>query len=115
MRKKLGMRAFGIVLLTLVFNSCSSSNNGTPSGTGFMWVATAGDQTVSSYTINLSNGSVSSASSSVSSGPNPSAMALTPDGTAMFVADSDGIHTFTVASDGTLTASSAAPVPIAPL
>lgn len=78
-----------------------------------MWIATAGDQMLSSYTIDLSNGAVSSARSSVASGPSPSTMALTPDGSLLFVADSDGVHIFNVnTSDGTVTASTATPLQV---
>src|SRR5215467_14213008 len=72
------------------FTSCSTTDNSsTTLGTGFMWVATAGDRTISSLTIDLSNGSVSSVRSTQPSGPNPSVMALTPDGSALFVANID--------------------------
>src|SRR5215468_1906896 len=73
-----------------LFNSCSTTNNSsTTLGTGFMWIATKGDQMLSSLTIDLSNGSVSSSHSTVSSGPNVAALALTPDGTALFAANVD--------------------------
>src|SRR5215467_15556053 len=74
----------------LLFNSCSSTDNSSQTlGTGFMWVATTGDRTLSSLTIDLSNGSVSSVKSTAQTGPNPSAMALTPDGSALFVSNID--------------------------
>src|SRR5437879_2901610 len=89
MRIRSWVLALLAVMPVIVFNSCSTANNGTTSGTGFMWVATKGDQLVSSFTIDLSNGAVSSVRSSVSTGPNPSAMALTPDGKTLFVASVD--------------------------
>jgi 6-phosphogluconolactonase len=89
MRIRSWISALLAVLPIILFNSCSTGNNGTTSGTGFMWVATKGDQLVSSFTIDLSNGAVSSVRSSVSTGPNPSAMALTPDGKTLFVASVD--------------------------
>ena len=89
MRIKSGLLALGVALLVFSLDSCSNTNNGTTTSTGFMWVATQGDQMVSSYTIDLGNGSVSSARSSTASGPNPTAMALTPDGTTLFVANVD--------------------------
>ena len=89
MRIRSWVLALLAVMPVVVFNSCSTANNGTTSGTGFMWVATKGDQLVSSFTIDLSNGAVSSVRSSVSTGPNPSAMALTPDGKTLFVASVD--------------------------
>jgi 6-phosphogluconolactonase (cycloisomerase 2 family) len=85
-------RCWALALLAvpvIVFNSCSTGNNGTTTGTGFLWVATKGDQRVTSFTVDLSSGGVSSVRSSVASGPNPSAMALTPDGKTLFVANVD--------------------------
>jgi 6-phosphogluconolactonase len=78
-----------LAVTLVVFNSCSTANNGTTSGTGFMWVATKGDQLVSSFTIDLSNGAVSSVRSSVDSGINPSQLALTPDGATLVLANVD--------------------------
>src|SRR6266480_2506068 len=89
MRIRSWVLALLAIMPIIAFNSCSTANNGTTSGTGFMWVATKGDQLVSSFTIDLSNGAVSSVRSSVSTGPNPSAMALTPDGKTLFVASVD--------------------------
>src|SRR5437667_5999001 len=90
---RMRIRSWVLALLAVMpvigFNSCSTANNGTTSGTGFMWVATKGNQLVSSFTIDLSNGAVSSVRSSAATGPNPSAMALTPDGKTLFVASVD--------------------------
>lgn len=89
----------------VLFNSCSSTNNSSQTlGTGFMWVATTGDRTLSSLTIDLSNGSVSSVKSTAQTGPNPSAMALTPDGSLLFVANfgDNSITVYKVNSDGTV-------------
>ena len=99
-----------------MFTSCSSTNNSsTTLGTGFMWVATAGDRTISSLTIDLSNGGVSSVKSTQPSGPNPSVMALTPDGSALFVSNiddncgnaqtpvfCDSVRPFAINTDGTI-------------
>src|SRR5947199_2373039 len=90
---RMRIRSWVLALLAVspavVYHSSSTANNGTKSGAGFMWVATKGDQLVSYFTIDLSNGAVSSVRSSVSTGPNPSAMALTPDGKTLFVASVD--------------------------
>jgi len=106
MRIRSWVLALLAVMPVIVFNSCSTANNGTTSGTGFMWVATKGDQLVSSFTIDLSNGAVSSVRSSVSTGPQPTAAALTPDGKTLFVSNlgDSTIAVYTVnQSDGTLT------------
>lgn len=87
-----------------VLNSCTSANNSTITGTGFMWVATQGDQMVRSYTINSSSGAVSQVGSAAPSGVNPLAMAITPKGDALFVVNNGdtAISAYTVNSDGSL-------------
>ncbi|HTJ87769.1 MAG TPA: beta-propeller fold lactonase family protein [Terriglobales bacterium] len=84
--------------------SCSSSNPGGATGTGFIWIATEGDQQVRAFNINLSNGSIGQVGNSQPTGVSPVAMALSPDGTALFVANSsDGsITSYSVGSDGSL-------------
>jgi DNA-binding beta-propeller fold protein YncE len=67
--------------------SCSSSNPGGATGTGFIWIATEGDQQVRAFNINLSNGSIGQVGNSQPTGVQPSAMALTPDGKTLFVAN----------------------------
>jgi 6-phosphogluconolactonase len=96
-----------LVILTVgVWNSCISANNSTTTGTGFMWVATQGDQMVRSYTINSSSGAVSQVGNAAPSGRTPLAMAITPKGDALFVVNNgdNAIGTYTVNSDGSLTA-----------
>src|SRR5437867_11676026 len=89
MRNRCWVLALLAVVSVIVFSCCSTGNNGTTTGIGFLWVATKGDQRVTSFTVDLSSGWVSSVRSSVASGPNPSAMALTPDGKTLFVANVD--------------------------
>jgi 6-phosphogluconolactonase (cycloisomerase 2 family) len=87
------MRSLVLALVAIVpivfFSSCSNGNNETTPGTGFLWVATKGDQLVTSFTVDLRNGAVSSVRSNADSGPNPMEMALTPDGATLFVANID--------------------------
>src|SRR5437016_14117721 len=89
MRIRSWVLALLAVTPVIVFNSCSSGNGGTTPGIGFLWVATKGDQLVSSFTVDLSDGAVSSVRSSVDSGINPSQLALTPDGATLVVANVD--------------------------
>jgi len=89
MRIRSWVLAVSVVLSIIGFNSCSNGNGSTNSGTGFLWVATKGDQLVSSFTVDLSDGAVSSVRSSVDSGLNPSQLALTPDGATLVVANVD--------------------------
>jgi DNA-binding beta-propeller fold protein YncE len=92
----------------------SSRPGAVGTGSGFVWVATEGDQKVTPFTINLSSGSVSQVGSGIASGPNPRALAITPDSKEIFVANVDDtcgsgmfcntVRQFTVNSDGSLTA-----------
>lgn len=89
------------------FNSCSGSNN-ISTTTSFMWVATQGDQMVRSYTITQTTGAITPTGTNgtpVSTGVQPEAMLITPDGTAMFIVNAGGTVTaYTVHGDGTLAA-----------
>jgi len=88
--------------------ACSNNNNLTASGAGLLYVTTQGDKSVSSFTVNLSNGSLSTLGNAAATGATPSAIAITPSVNALFVADSgaNAISAFAVNSDGTLTAAS---------
>jgi YVTN family beta-propeller protein len=92
-------------LLALVTGSCSNSNGAvTGTGTGFMWVVTQGDQLVSAYNISLENGAAGLVGTSQPTGAGPIAIAITPAGDALFVANRDDntISAYTVHSDGSL-------------
>ena len=69
-----------------------------------MWIATAGDQMVRSYSINLTTGAVSQTGNAVATGAQPQAMAITPDGKTLFIANGgdNSISGYVVNSDGTL-------------
>lgn len=99
-----GMVCLALGLLAFLAGCASAKNDGTVSGTGLMWVATQGDQKITSYNINLSDGSVTKVGDAVSSGQNPVAMAITPDGKTLFVANKDDntVSAYAVNSDGTL-------------
>ncbi len=102
------------VVIVAALTGCVNSNKVGSSNAGFMWVATQGDQMVSSFTINLTNGAASQVGKSVPSGAGPSAMAITPKEDALFVANVDDncgssqfcnrLRAYTVNSDGTLAA-----------
>ena len=94
----------GIVAVAL--NSCTTTSSITNNPTtGFMWVTTEGDQMVRSFTIALSNGATTQVGNGVATGLGPVAMALTPSGTALFVANRDDntVSVYGVNSDGSLT------------
>jgi 6-phosphogluconolactonase (cycloisomerase 2 family) len=102
-------------LLVVALTGCSNSNNSTTTTTGFMWVATQGDQKLTPYTISLSNGTVTQVAAGVATGINPTTMAITPDAKTLFLADVDDncassgapvycdrVRSFAVNSDGSL-------------
>ena len=91
--------------------SCGGSNSTTPpnpgvTGTGFIYVATQGDQLLSPFEIDLSTGKTTTNGTGVATGSFPSAAIMTPDGNTIFVANRDtgDISRYTVKADGTLTA-----------
>ncbi len=96
-----------VVALLSVLTACSSSSSPGGGGTGDLLVATQGDMSVSSFAVDLSTGALTSQGSAVTTGMNsvPTAMVITPDGNAAFVANkgSNDIALFTVNSDGTVT------------
>jgi 6-phosphogluconolactonase (cycloisomerase 2 family) len=98
---------WGLLIATLLIGamlSCANSSTTGATGTGFVWVATEGNQQVQAFNINLNNGSVGAVGSSQSTGIQPSAMALTPDGKTLFVANTSDstIDAYPVSSDGSL-------------
>jgi 6-phosphogluconolactonase (cycloisomerase 2 family) len=83
---------------------CAKAANPTQVSTSFMWIATAGDRMVRSYNVDLTSGAVGQTGSAVATGVQPQAMAITPDGSALFIANSgdNSINGYSVNSDGTL-------------
>ncbi len=112
MLMKSGWALLLAVFSLLFFNACSSSRPITSSG--FVWVATSGDQTINTYTIDSNTGAGSHVGKGVASGAQPVAMVMTPDRKRLFVANVDDncgsnsfcnrIRAFTVNTDGTLAA-----------
>jgi 6-phosphogluconolactonase (cycloisomerase 2 family) len=125
----------GIVIpvLLLGLSDCNNSSSSSSSGTGALFVASQGDSSVSSFSIDLSTGLLTASGAKVATGNTPSAMILAPSGTTLFVANSNPaippqsppctspspgtITAYTVNTDGTLTAVSgstqAGAVPVA--
>jgi len=92
-------------LLALVSGSCSNTNSVvTGTGTGFLWVLTQGDQMVTAYNVSLANGVAGQVGTSVPTGAGPIAIAITPAGDALFVANRDDntVSAYTVNTDGSL-------------
>ena len=99
----------GLLALLLIMTACSNNSSTTTGsgGTGALFVATQ-DQMVSSFSANLSNGTLSATGTSQMTDAMPSAAVLAPSGNALFVANAgaNDIESYTVNSDGTLTKAS---------
>lgn len=104
-----------VLAASLWMVGCGNTNSpGTKGGIGVLYLATQGDSKVTAYPINLTNGTISATGKSAATGSVPSAEALTPSGSTLFVANSNAsatpapgsVSSYTVNSDGTLTAAS---------
>ncbi|MGH9543793.1 MAG: lactonase family protein [Terriglobales bacterium] len=101
----------GLVIPALLCASaCNtiSSSSSSPAGIGALFVATQGDSSVSAFSIDLTDGTLTANGKSVATGNTPAAMILASSGKAVFVANrgTNDISAYTVQSDGTLTAAS---------
>lgn len=98
----------GIVVPVLLvgLSACNNSSSSSSTGTGAVFVASQGDSTVTSFSIDLSTGLLTANGGAVATGSVPSAMILAPSGTVLFIANSssNNISAYTVKTDGTLTA-----------
>ena len=110
MKSRWVLAALAVVSIA-VWNGCAQANNPAQATTSHMWIATAGDRSVRSYSINLSNGEVGQTGSALATGVQPQAMALTPDSSAFFIANSgdNTISAYSVSSDGSLKAQGSTP------
>lgn len=107
----------GLLVLLFTMTSCSNNSSTTASGgTGALFVATQGDQMVSSFSANLGNGTLSAIGTSQMTDAMPSAMVLAPSGNVLFLANAgaDDIESYTVNSDGSLTSGSTISTDISP-
>jgi len=110
----------GLIVLGLLAGCLKNTTTTTNNGTGALYVATQGDSLLSNFSIELSNGTLTTFGTAVASGTTPIAMILTPDGNTIFMLNSSGgsndacgspqgtITAYTVNSDGNLTVSGSA-------
>ena len=96
--------AFALLLSALGLISCGTTNNSTVTGIGILYVATQGDTGISSYSISLANGAITAIGKEATTGSVPASVVTA--GNAVFVSNSQAgnISSYTVNSDGTLTA-----------
>ncbi|HEX6806135.1 MAG TPA: beta-propeller fold lactonase family protein [Terriglobales bacterium] len=93
-----------VVLLAMALGSCANARNNL--GNGNVWVATQGDQKLTSFSINLTTGALSSVGNPVATGATPAGMVMTPDQKTIFLANSgdNSITAYSINSDGSLKA-----------
>ena len=94
------------VLLAMALGGCVNASNNL--GRGTVWVATQGDQKLTSFSIDLTTGGLSRVGNQVATGVTPAAMAITHDQTTIFLVNSgdSSVGVYSVNSDGSLKASS---------
>jgi len=92
-----------LFLVGVLAISCSSGSPNTSSGTGFLFVTTQGNLTLTSYGIALSSGAISGITA-IATGTNPFAIAVTPSMSALFVSNSGGnfVTSYILNTDGSL-------------
>ncbi|HEX8814560.1 MAG TPA: beta-propeller fold lactonase family protein [Terriglobales bacterium] len=97
------LAAVTVITLGILALSCSSGNGTTASGTGYLFVSTQGNSTLTSYGIALSSGAISGITA-IQTGLNPASIAINPDFTTIFVSNSGGnfVTTYAVNTDGSL-------------
>lgn len=108
MRVKSGLGlVVGLVLMVSLL-SCLKSSISSIVGTGYIWVATQGNQQVSAFQLDLSDGAITAVGTNQATGAQPSAMVVTPDRQTLFIANTaekgGTISSYTVNSDGSLSA-----------
>jgi 6-phosphogluconolactonase len=92
-----------LVCLMACGGNNSAVNNG---GAGLLFVTAQANTTISAFVVNLTNGALTSNGNSVGTGAAPSAIAITPSISALFVANSgaNSVSTYTISSFGGLVA-----------
>jgi len=98
-----------LLVLSCGFTACkSASTTATVIGTGVLYLATQGDSGIQAYTATLSTGSLNPLGNEIRTGTMPFAIAITPSVDTLFVDNngSNDIYSYTINSDGSLTAGS---------
>jgi 6-phosphogluconolactonase (cycloisomerase 2 family) len=78
-----------MVILMVILTACVNTTYTPLTGTGYFWVAAAGNTTISAYTIDLTTGELSQNGNSIGTGILPTAIKVVPSGTALFTANSN--------------------------
>ena len=96
-------------ILLFCLAGCNSINTAATTGTGYLYVTAQANTTISPFVMTQSTGALTTNGNAVGTGSVPSAIAVTPSGNALFVANSgsNSISSYSINSDSTLTAGSA--------
>lgn len=113
MRMKCRFLAAAVLLVSLGLTSCSNTSTSTgTSGSGYVWVVSQGNSSVTFYSMNLTTGqlTINSTNPAAATGRLPSAVTVAPSGKAMFIANTNdnSVSSYTINSDGTLTVAGSA-------
>src|ERR1700687_2300301 len=107
----MGMKFRGVACLLLpiflfCLAGCSTNSRSATTGTSYLYVTAQANTTISAYTVTQSTGALTSNGNAVATGSVPSAIAVTPSGSALFVANSgaNSISSYSINSDASLTA-----------
>jgi len=95
----------GLAAALFCLAGCTSINNAATTGVAYLYIAAQANTTISAYTVTQSTGALTANGNAVATGAVPSAIALTPSGNALFVANSgsNSISSYSINSDSTLT------------
>jgi len=107
MRIRFRALAYVLSLTSLAcLTSCSTKTSTTAGGNGSLYVTTQGDSLITPYTIDLGTGKFTANGKAVATDSVPSAVALSPKGDALFVANSasNSVTAYGVNSGGMLAA-----------
>jgi len=98
-----------LAILLWCMAGCSSAINGATSGISYLYVTAQANTTISAYTVTQSSGALTGLGNAIGTGSVPSAIAVTPSGSALFVANtgSNNISSYSINADASLTAASA--------
>src|SRR5580698_197399 len=107
---RMRFRVYACLLSISLCGLLACSNNSTLAttfSTGTLYIAAQGNNSLTGYTVALSNGALTQIGSALNTGNSPFAMALSPARNALFVDNiaDETVSSYTVNSDGSLTAS----------
>jgi 6-phosphogluconolactonase (cycloisomerase 2 family) len=95
-----------LAILLLCLAGCSTNSKSATTGISYLYVTAQANSSISAYAVTQSTGALTSNGNAVATGTNPSAIAATPSGSALFVANSgsNSISSYSINADGTLSA-----------